>query len=194
MPKDAYQAGYKQNKIVNVLNHKPTAMKKLLLILILLLPLAALPQKLKEYHASNGQTYHPGDTIRLGLGTMPNGDFKYIQINQLLPGPPDPRRSNGMAARKDMSNNGYVIKKIENLGQMTGGSKVAITIKTGGLPTCKIWIEDAIAACEVQPCANQKGTANPSVADELIKLKKLLDEGAITKAEYDAQKKKLLGE
>ncbi|MBS1532155.1 MAG: SHOCT domain-containing protein [Bacteroidetes bacterium] len=169
-------------------------MRKLLLIITLLLPVAALSQKLKEYHASNGQTYHPGDTIRLGLGSMPNGDFKYIQINQLLPGPPDPRRSGALAARKDMSDNGYVIKKITNVEQMTGGKKVSITIKTGGLPTCDIWIEDAIAACEVQPCASQKGGAAVSVADELIKLKKLLDEGAITRAEYDAQKKKLLGE
>jgi hypothetical protein len=168
-------------------------MKKLLLITLLLVPLAAFSQKLKEYHASNGKTYHPGDTIRLGLGTMPNGDFKYIQINQLLPGPPDPRRSGGMAARKDMSNNSYVIRKISNVTQLTGGTKVAITIKTGGLPTCDIWIEDAIAACEVQPCANQKA-ATVGVADELIKLKKLLDEGGITQAEYDAQKKKLLGE
>jgi hypothetical protein len=170
-------------------------MKKLLLMLAVVLPLAVSAQKLNEYHASNGKTYHPGDTIRLGLGSMPNGDFKYIQINQLLPGPPDPRRSGAMAARKDMTNNSYVIKKIRNIDQISGGTKVAITIKTGGLPTCDIWIEDAIAACEVLPCANQKGAAaTTSVADELIKLKKLMDEGAITKAEYDAQKKKLLGE
>ena len=169
-------------------------MKKLLLIPAVILCLAASAQKLKEYHASNGKTYHPGDTIRLGLGSMPNGDFKYIQINQLLPGPPDPRRSNSMAARKDMTNNSYVIKKIQNVDQITGGTKIAITIKTGGLPTCDIWIEDAIAVCEVTPCPNQKGVATTSVADELIKLKKLMDEGAITKAEYDAQKKKLLGE
>ncbi len=31
-----------------------------------------------------------------------------------------------------------------------------------------------------------------SVADELVKLKKLLDDGILTKEEYDAQKKKLL--
>jgi len=173
---------------------KPVTMKKLLLMLAVVLPLVASAQKLKEYHASNGKTYHPGDTIRLGLGSMPNGDFKFIQINQLLPGPPDPRRSGAMAARKDMTNNSYVIKKIQNVDQITGGTKVSITIRTGGLPTCDIWIEDAIAACEVTPCANQKGAVTTSVADELIKLKKLLDEGAITKAEYEGQKKKLLGE
>ncbi|MBS1524269.1 MAG: SHOCT domain-containing protein [Bacteroidetes bacterium] len=169
-------------------------MRRYLFTLALLLPLFAFSQKLKEYRASNGVTYHPGDTIRLGLGSMPNGDFKYIQVNQLLPGPPDPRRSGALAARKDMSNGRYVIKKIARVEQMTGGEQVVITIRTGGLPTCDVWIEAALSACEVTPC-RQKAPGTPtSVADELIKLKKLLDEGAITKAEYDAQKKKLLGE
>lgn len=169
-------------------------MKKLLLILLLLAPLAAFSQKLKEYHASNGITYHPGDTIKVGLGSMPDGNFKYIQINQLLPGPPDPRRSNSLSARKDMSGSGYLIKKIQKVKQVAAGEKTVITIRTGGLPTCDIWIEEAIAACEVTPCNNQKSTSNGSVADEILKLKKLLDAGAITQAEYDVQKKKLLAQ
>ena len=170
-------------------------MKKLIFTFLLLAPVAAFSQKLKEYHASNGITYHPGDTIKVGLGSMPDGNFKYIQINQLLPGPPDPRRSNSMTARKDMSGSGYVIKKIQNVKQMGGGEKTVITIRTGGLPTCDIWIEEAIAVCEVTPCNNQKSSAPvASVADELLKLKKLLDAGGITQAEYDTQKKKLLAQ
>lgn len=170
-------------------------MKRIILALLLLVPFAGFAQKLNEYHASNGRTYHPGDTIHVGLGSMPDGNFKYIQINQLLPGPPDPRRSNGLNARKDMSGGNYAIKKIQNVKQMAGGDKTVITIRTGGLPTCDIWIEEAIAACEVTPCADQKGSSPKfSVADELTKLKKLLDNGAITQAEYDAQKKKLLAE
>ena len=41
---------------------------------------------------------------------------------------------------------------------------------------------DAIAACEVKPCAvaDDKPASVSSVADELLKLKKLLDAGAIT--------------
>jgi hypothetical protein len=170
-------------------------MKKLLAIILFLAPFIASAQKLKEYKASNGITYHPGDTIKVGLGSMPDGNFKYIQINQFLPGPPDPRRSNSMTARKDMSGSGYVIKKIQNVRQMGGGEKPVITIKTGGLPTCDIWIEEAIASCEVTPCASSKSAALQfSVADELTKLKKLLDAGGITQAEYDEQKKKLLSQ
>jgi hypothetical protein len=170
-------------------------MKKLLAIILFLAPLIASAQKLKEYKASNGITYHPGDTIKVGLGSMPDGSFKYMQINQLLPGPPDPRRSNSMTARKDMSGSGYAIKKIQNVRQMGGGEKTVITIKTGGLPTCDIWIEEAIASCEVTPCASSKaGAPQFSVADELTKLKKLLDAGGITQAEYDTQKKKLLNQ
>lgn len=168
--------------------------KNILIALLVLAPFIASAQKLKEYKASNGITYHPGDTIRVGLGSMPDGNFKYMQINQLIPGPPDPRRNNGMTARKDMSGSGYVIKKIQNVRQMAGGGKAVITIRTGGLPTCDIWIEEAIAVCEVTPCNNQKSAPTASIADEILKLKKLLDAGAITPAEYDTQKKKLLAQ
>ncbi|MEO6850201.1 MAG: SHOCT domain-containing protein [Mucilaginibacter sp.] len=172
-------------------------MKKLLLIIMLLSPIAGYSQTLKEYKASNGKTYHPDDTVKVGLGSMQDGSFKYVLINQLLPGPPDPRRSNGMSAHKDMSGSGFVIKKIRNSKQFASGQeKVVFTVRTGGLPTCDIWIEEAIASCEVTPCADSKSNkpATIGVADELLKLKKLLDSGAITQAEYDAQKKKLLAE
>ncbi|MGZ3753232.1 MAG: hypothetical protein ACXVAU_18250, partial [Mucilaginibacter sp.] len=160
-------------------------MKKILLSLIILLPLIGHAQTLKEYRASNGKTYHPGDTVKVGLGSMPDGNFKYIQVNEFIPGPPR-RNGNDLNGRKDMSGGNYIIKKIKNGRQMSGTEKVIFTIKTGGLPTCDIWIEEAIVACEVTPCADQKAAASPkfSVADELLKLKKLLDAGAITQAEY----------
>src|ERR1700712_3010607 len=68
----------------NTFNHrsKIAIMKKIILTLLFLAPFLVFAQALKEYHASNGRTYHPGDTIKLGLGSMPDGNFKYIQINQ----------------------------------------------------------------------------------------------------------------
>jgi hypothetical protein len=185
---------YKPN--ISHMNLYITAMKKILITLIFLAPLIGFAQTLKEYSATNGRTYHPGDTVKVGLGSMPDGNFKYIQINSLLPTPPDPRRSSNMNARKDMSGSNYLIKRIKKITQPSGGEKVVFTIKTGGLPTCDIWIDQAIASCEVTPCNDQKAGTSPqfSVADELLKLKKLLDSGAITQAEYDAQKKKLLAQ
>jgi hypothetical protein len=170
-------------------------MKTLLLILALSAPCMVFGQTLNEYKAPNGKTYHKGDSLNVGLGSMPDGTFKYIQINSLIPTPPDPRRTNSMNARRDITGSKYYIKKIVSQTQSSGSNKVVITIKTGGLTTCDVWIDEAIAACEVKPCSDAKDAAGKiDVADELLKLKKLLDSGAITQAEYDAQKKKLLGE
>lgn len=47
-------------------------------------------------------------------------------------------------------------------------------------------------ATEVPQSENKAATPAFSVADELLKLKKLLDDGVITKEEFEAQKKKLL--
>lgn len=169
-------------------------MKNLIFILICLLPFAGISQKLTEYKASNGKTYHVGDTVKVGMGSMPDGDFKYIQVNALLM--PPHRNSNSLNASKDFSLTNGIIKKIKDEKQMSGSDKIIFTIKTGGIPTYDIWIDEAIVACEVTPCVNSNGgtSSHLGVADELLKLKKLLDAGAITKDEYNAQKKKLLAQ
>jgi len=88
------------------------------------------------------------------------------------------------------------IKKIK-LDIINGAPKITFTVGSGTLTNFTVIIDDAIQACEVLPCTantNPAATQTVDVADELIKLKKLLDNGSITQAEYDAQKKKLLGE
>lgn len=171
-------------------------MKNLFLILLFLLPLTVLSQKLTQYKASNGKTYHVGDTVKIALGSMPDGDFKYVQVSPLLPMPPRRNNSSNLNAHKDFSNTNAVIRKIKTVDQQnTGTPKVILNVKAIGLMSYDVWIEEAIAVCEVTPCASSKTTAAPaSVADELLKLKKLLDAGAITQSEYNAQKKKLLTE
>jgi len=126
---------------------------------------------------------------------MPDGNFKYIQITP-PPFLPPRRNGNDLNARRDFSLSNVIIKKIKKVAQLSGTEKIVFTTKTGGINNYDIWIEEAISACEVTPCAgsNPSTTNHGSVADELLKLKKLLDAGAITKAEYDAQKKKLLAE
>jgi len=170
-------------------------MKTLLFITICLLPFSGFSQTLKEFKAANGKTYHPGDTVKVGMGSMPDGNFKYIQITP-PPFLPPRRNGNDLNARRDFSLSNVIIKKIKKVAQLSGTEKIVFTTKTGGINNYDIWIEEAISACEVTPCAgsNPSTTNHGSVADELLKLKKLLDAGAITKAEYDAQKKKLLAE
>jgi hypothetical protein len=72
--------------------------------------------------------------------------------------------------------------------------KYFFVVDAGGIFNFSLFIDDAILACEVLPCAQQGTKQSASVADELLKLKKLLDSGALTQAEFNAQKKKLLSQ
>jgi hypothetical protein len=66
----------------------------------------------------------------------------------------------------------------------TGYSTVAV-LNTTSLDAC-VDLEEAETAGEIQRPIT-------SVADELLKLKQLLDTGLLTQSEFDAQKTKLLG-
>jgi len=177
-------------------------MKKVLSIVIVLASLHGFAQNIKEYKATNGVTYHVGDTLRLGLGSKPDGSFLYVEDRGLLGGlspfgrmGPGGRTQPGRSLPKDYANAGAIIKSISN-SKSNGVQKYTFSINVGTPMRFNVYIDDAIAACEVKPCKNNEpSTATVgSVADEIKKLKDLLDSGAITKSEYDAQKKKLLGE
>ncbi|MEO6520744.1 MAG: SHOCT domain-containing protein [Mucilaginibacter sp.] len=164
---------------------------KNLLLFFLLFPGIVVAQTLTEYKALNNKTYHVGDTVRLGKGSSPTGEFLYIQIggfNSFL------SRGHNQNIDKAYANTGLVIKKIKK-GKPDPRSieKLWFVVDGGGITTYNLYIDDAISACEVIPCGNTP-KESLSVADEILKLKKLLDAGAITQKEYDAQKKKLLNQ
>lgn len=162
-------------------------MKKLLLATLLLLPFLSKAQT--EYKASNGITYHIGDTIRLGRGTKPDGSFLYLEDHGIIPNPRSVRN-----LPKEFANVGAVIKNMRKM-TINGVDKYMFSVNPGGPIRYQVFIDDAIAACEVKPCASADSAKPvPSVADEIKKLKALYDSGAITKDEYDAQKKKLLNQ
>ncbi|GAA4102231.1 SHOCT domain-containing protein [Mucilaginibacter panaciglaebae] len=173
-------------------------MKQLLFASILLMPFLSRAQ-VKEYKASNGVTYHVGDTLRLGLGSKADGSFLYVEDKGLLgrvgpfgnmPGRSQPVRS----LSKDYANVGAVIKSI-NKTSVNGVQKYTFSVNPGGPMRYNVYVDDAIAACEVKPCkSDSPAAATGSVADEIKKLKALMDSGAITKSEYETQKKKLLGD
>lgn len=146
------------------------------------------------YTTVDGTTYVLGDTIRIGMGSNPNGDFNYIFIVDAW---------NGNRAWSAQLNNKFaIIDRFAWGGNDKIGKTVYATFRNaGGLSS--INLESAITAGEVitpaskkvldeknKPVIIQQGTV--SLADELKKLKELLDAGVLTQAEYDTQKQKLL--
>jgi hypothetical protein len=168
--------------------------KLLLLTIILCAPLFTFAQSITSYKAANGVTYHINDTVRLGKGSNANGSFAFIADYGPGPIPPaDPNRApSGRSLPRQFTNSAVILKAIRKTS-LNGADKYIFMINPGGLFRFTMYIDDAISACEVKPCAADDAKVN-SVADEIKKLKALLDSGAITKDEYDAQKKKLLGE
>ncbi|HEY4291306.1 MAG TPA: SHOCT domain-containing protein [Puia sp.] len=140
-----------------------------------------------------------GTDIKLGVGTLPSGDFKYISESSrsfaaLTRGPrykPDPvgRKWNGHL---------FHIKKFRKEGTDERGYTWYVILGGGGPVNYECDIENAIATGEIiVPDAFKPkvaGSAAPaySPSDELKKLKDLYDSGALTKGEYDSAKKKIL--
>jgi hypothetical protein len=172
-------------------------MKKLLLLGIMSFVFVSVNaqkvEKLNEFKASNGVTYKVGDQIKLGRGSGANGAFVYVTIGgwgmvasgKVTPLPP--------------SDAGLIvtIKKIRkyNYKHYKG---VYFTVGGGNITNYNVDIENAIATGEIfdpkaKKIAKEKGNAVPDKYDELMKIKKLFDQGVLTKEEYEAEKKKILG-
>lgn len=174
-------------------------MKKLVLFasLVFAITFTYSQKKGKEetitYKTVDGTTYTVGDTIRIGMGSNPNGSFNYIFIVDGW---------NGNRAWSAQLNNKFaIIDKFAWGGNDKIGKTVYATFRNaGGLSS--INLESAITSGEViTPNSKQKADKNTpviiqqsgsSLAEELKKLKELLDAGVLTQSEFDVQKKKLL--
>ncbi|MBW4889213.1 SHOCT domain-containing protein [Mucilaginibacter sp. HMF5004] len=174
-------------------------MKHILLTGILcLVAIGVMAQKKTEYKASNGITYHVGDTVKLGRGSSTSGNFMYVQMGGWAKSLT--YQSGKGAEQYDLDRNfagrGAIIKKIRS-EKSNGAERIVFTVGMGNISNYDMYIEDAIGTCEIADCKKNipnstAAAVAPSAADELAKYKKLLDAGAITKAEYEAKKKKLL--
>lgn len=153
-----------------------------------------------------GLKYAVGQRLKLGTGTAITGGFKYITIsrNSLY---------NSTSILGDGLHGKYsgliaTIKRIEKYGNIKRGYSYYLIVGVGELINYEIDIDNAIKYGEitVPPGYEHLMTDRPkptttiinnnappiSVADELLKLKKLLKDSIITQAEFDTQKKKLL--
>lgn len=118
----------------------------ILLILTLSVVSPCTAQTLTEYKASNGITYKPGDTLKLGRGSAPNGDFRYLVMGGFA-------ASGGDADNipKHYSGTNVIIKKIK-VQKARGAEKVWFAVGAGNIVNYNLYIEDAIATCEVSDC------------------------------------------
>jgi hypothetical protein len=143
-----------------------------------------------------------GKDIKTGYGSLPNGDFKTIGMND---GANIFFAANGdmpvQSIGKAWCNRLFSVKKFKKEGSDKRGYKYFVIINGGTMSRFKCDIEQAIVSNEVLVPDEFKPKPKPlvvevkqqkSVADELLKLKSLLDQGILTKDEYEAQKKKLL--
>ena len=164
--------------------------------LTLLIAASTFGQKLKEYTASNGVTYSIGDTVKLGRGSAPNGDFLYLQMGGWAAAASydSNQGSDQLNIGRNYAGLAVTIKKIRKY-KFKGQEKVYFTVGGGNITNYNLIIEDAIATCEVADCndgTEDQNSEQPDKYERLKKLKELLDEGVITQEEFDAEKKKIL--
>lgn len=144
--------------------------------------------------------------LKIGVGTMPDGSFKYIRINSAsMMGyfGNNPNSANSAnALPPSFSGRFSEISKLQRRGNKKFGYQDYAIVKLGAMARYEIDIDNAILSGEISlpEQFKQKAThtittvkeAPLSIADELTKLKKLLDDGILTKEEFDIEKKKLL--
>ncbi|HEY0244655.1 MAG TPA: SHOCT domain-containing protein [Mucilaginibacter sp.] len=167
------------------------------IFIICLLTIATVTVKaqqyiLSEYQASNGITYHVKDVVSLGTGAAMDGSFLYLQMGGWA-ATINPNNPNANNIGRAYANTTVKVKKIEQI-RRKGNVKTYFTVGGGNITNYTLYIEDAIQACEVTPCNTNGSQPVADKFDQLKKLKALLDSGALTQAEYDAQKKKLLAQ
>ena len=189
-------------------------MKRLIYCYLLIFPWTAIAQKSFEtrkdaeaaikngsYTSSSGWELKEGQEIQLGRGSMPDKTFAFItEMPNLL------TYNEYADYSKHKLNHSYNGKKANLAGFLVVGTKrsgftIAARLKVGQLSRYLLDIDNAIEAKEVQvpsafavKSAGESNSATGSLSDELAKLKKLYDDGVLSKEEYEAAKKKVISQ
>lgn len=149
-----------------------------------------------DFITTAGTVVHVGDTLHLGRGTLPDGSFQYLYVPEnMFTG------SKQQNFTSHMTNLSVRVKDLRLQRIRNFGEKTVAVIKANTINGC-VDLNAAEAAGEiitahtriaaVSAAASASAAPLLSTADELAKLKKLYDQKVLTKAEYDAQKAKLL--
>jgi hypothetical protein len=166
-------------------------MKKILLIFICTLSVGFITaQNLTEYTASNNVTYHIGDTIKLGRGSAPSGDFIYCQMGDTYAvmaalGGSAGRIDQGLP--RNLSGANMIIKKIKET-KFKGAKLISFNVAGGNFVQYKILVEDALTTGELK----SNGYTSDEALSALKKAKDKLDLGLIKPEQYDSIKSTLV--
>lgn len=149
----------------------------------------------------DGHRFVKGEKLRLGYGSNPRKDFQFIKIspnNWLMYAGGDIYEVclGSVYANTEMQMKGFKLWGNKKLGK-----KWYIIIGGGDIVNYSCEIKEAIDFNEIRSeiitakgklnnDANSKGGI--SIADEIRKMKQLLDDGILSQEEFDAQKAKLL--
>lgn len=118
------------------------------LMALLCLPLMALTDA-KEYTASNGITYKPGDLIEFGQGSSNDGNFIHVRVSGwgAMTGAADKKIGASLGGEKG------IIKRISiEKNKRRNYEKIWMLVDAGNITPYSIDLEQAIRTCEVIPC------------------------------------------
>jgi hypothetical protein len=157
-------------------------------------------------YTKSGYKIYPGEMLKIGTGTMPDGDFKYIRIasTSLFQYVGDDKYRTAKNAANSLSAQSrglsYKVVRIDKLGRRKNGFVYYPIINVVTI-RYQIDVDLAIESGELEVPDQYRPKPKTAVvevkqqfslADELAKLKKLYDDSVLTKDEYEAAKKKLL--
>lgn len=144
-------------------------------------------------YTTSGYKIGEGQEVTIGRGSTPEGEYIYIKQRGTTLG-----YKLGPFSKENVGRS-YIVTKLKQEGSEKKGFHYIILLKDA-MTRWEVDVENAIKFGQLQvPAEYRPVTAigdnsgtGLSTADELRKLKKLYDDGILTREEYEAQKKKLL--
>jgi hypothetical protein len=160
-----------------------------LIAAILVSRVSAAQEDMERYTASNGLVLSKGDSVTIGVGSMPFGTYRHVFMSSLISPLSEVNidycRKN-FALVKGQEGSTVVIKKIRK----TNG-KVYVMVPLGGSTPFIIEVEEAIACCELAFC-RPEGYLSQDEFAKLILMQEAVEEGSLTVERFYELRKEFL--